>query len=54
MVMECKCGQMEPVMRGIGNIIKHAGKASSGMWMAMCLRDSGKMTKPMGTEFIFT
>lgn len=40
-------------MRENGDIIKPMEKVNSGMLMEMSMKENGKMTKLMVTEFIF-
>ena len=52
MGMVYKYGLMELVMKDIGDIIKLVVRASFGMLMETYLKDSGRMIKPMGMEYI--
>lgn len=54
MVMGSKFGQMVHGMKGTGNITKPVEKESFGMWMEMCSKGSGKMTRRMDMESTFT
>ena len=51
--MEYKYGQMVLGMKAIGVIIRLVAKESSGMWMVMSLRVSGRMIRQMVMVSIF-
>ena len=51
MAMEYKSGLMVLAMKESGETTKLMAKGSFGMSMETYLMDSGKMTKPMDTEF---
>lgn len=49
MVQELNNGQTGLSTKENGDSTRQTAKANSGMPMAMCTRDSGKMTKQTGT-----
>lgn len=53
MGLALKCGLMELSMRENGLIIKLMEEESSGMLMAMFMKETGRMIRPMGMEHTY-
>ena len=51
-VRECRSGLMALDTRANGGGTRLTGRASSGMWMAMYLMDTGRMIRPMVSVYI--